>query len=150
MRDALAALALGIALKQLADLKKQHDENRLGKLRFGTRQKADAKRPDGRNSHQEMLVESLAMRQALSRFLERIETDEKIRNQIDEQQLPSGQMAFFLYNNCRNKQGHRNGDLDDLALQAAFMLVMMLMMMMFMFATFLMMVMMFVMVCHDK
>ena len=73
--DAVAALAFGIAFEKLTDLEKQHDKDRLGKLRFGTGQKPDAKCPDSGNGHEEMLVESLAMRQALGSLLERVEAD---------------------------------------------------------------------------
>ena len=143
VRNAFAALALGIALKQLADLEKQHDKDRLRKLCLGTRQKPDTKCPDGRYRHQEMLVERLAMSQTFGSLLERIETDEKIRNQINKQQLPCGQIAVFLDDHRCNQKDYGDSNFDDLPFQAAFMLVMMLV-----FATLLVM-MMFVMMCHD-
>ena len=42
VRNAIAALALGIALKEFAHLEEQHHKHRLGELRLGTRQETDA------------------------------------------------------------------------------------------------------------
>ena len=85
MGNALAALALGIAFEKLADLEKQHNKNRFRKLRFSTWQEADAECPDSGDGHQEMFIERLAVRQSLGGFLERVEADDQIRDQIDEQ-----------------------------------------------------------------
>ena len=86
-----------------------------------------------------MLVEGLAMSQALGGFLERVEANEQIRNQIDEEQLPCGQVAALFDDDRRNEQNHRNGDFDDLTFQPTFMVVLVMMlvsMMMFMPAAF--------------
>ena len=85
MGNALAALALGIAFEKLADLEKQHDKDRLGKLRLGSWQETNTKCPNGGDGHKKMFVERLAVRQSLGCFLERVEADNQIRNQIDEQ-----------------------------------------------------------------
>ena len=86
-----------------------------------------------------MLVESLTVRQALSSFLERVEADEQIRNQINEEHLPCGKVAAFLDDDRRDKQNHRNGYFYDLVFLARFMMMFMLV-----FATFV-----FVMMCHN-
>ena len=83
--DAFTALALGIAFEKLTNLEKQHDKYRLGKLRLGTWQETDTERPNSGDGHKKMFVERLAVRQSLGSFLERVEADDQIRNQIDEQ-----------------------------------------------------------------
>ena len=85
MGNAFTAFALGIAFKEFTDLEKQHDEDRFRELRLGTRQETDAECPNSGNRHEEMLVESLSVHQSLSGFLERVKTNNQIRNQIDEQ-----------------------------------------------------------------
>ena len=72
MADALTALALGIALEELAHLEEEHDEDRLGELGLGTRQEADAEGSDSGDGHEEMLVEGIAMGNSLPRLMERL------------------------------------------------------------------------------
>ena len=85
-----------------------------------------------------MLVEGVAVRNALSRFLQRVEANDEVGNQIDQQELPGGQVAFLLDDHRCGEQYGRQGNQDDLPFQASF-LVMMLML-----AAFMLMVMMFV------
>ena len=72
VRDALTALALSIALEQLAHLEEQHDEDGLRELCLGTWQEADAQGTDGGYRHQQVLVHGFTMHQAFHSFLQRI------------------------------------------------------------------------------
>ena len=85
MGDTLATFAFGVTFKELTYLEKQHDEDRLGELCFGTWQETNAKCPNGGNRHEEMFVESLAMCQSLGGFLQCVEADEQVRNQINKE-----------------------------------------------------------------
>jgi hypothetical protein len=123
MGNAFTAFALGIAFEKLTDLEKQHNKDRLGKLGLGTWQKTDAECPNSGDGHKEMFVESLAMCQSLSGFLERVETDNQIRDQIDKKQLPGRQVATFLNDNCSNQQNYRDSNSDDLLFQATLVMV---------------------------
>ena len=62
--------------------------------------------------------------------------------------MPSGQFATLLDDDRRNKQCHSDGNLDDLAFQTAFfmvmLMVMLVMMLMLVSATLV-----FVMMCHN-
>ena len=58
--DRLAALAHGVRLKQLADLVEQHDGGAFGHVRVGIGEEHHGKRADGRDGHEEALVEGLA------------------------------------------------------------------------------------------
>ena len=85
MGDTLATFAFGVTFKKLTDLEKQHDEDRFGELGFGPWQETNAKCSNGGNRHEEMFVESLAMSQSLGSFLQCVEADEQIRNQINDE-----------------------------------------------------------------
>ena len=63
MRNAFLALALCIPFEQLSNLEEQHHEYRLRKLGFSSRQKSYAKRTNGRDRHQKMLVEGISVNQ---------------------------------------------------------------------------------------
>ena len=69
---AVAALALGVVLEQLAHLEKQHHKDCFGKFRLGSRQEADAQGTDGGHRHQEVLVEGIAVGQSLGSLLQRV------------------------------------------------------------------------------
>ena len=68
--NAVAALPLGITLKEFANLKEQHDEDGLWELRLGTWQETDAKRTDSGDGHQEVLVEHIALGDAFPRLMQ--------------------------------------------------------------------------------
>ncbi len=58
--DRLAALAHGVCLEQLADLVEQHDGGALRHMGLGPGERDHGKRADGRDGHEEALVERLA------------------------------------------------------------------------------------------
>ena len=87
--DAVATLALCIALEELAYLEKEHDKHSLRELSLGSRQETYEQGSDGGHRHEEMLVESVAMTQALDGLLECVVTNEEVRNHVDEQQVDS-------------------------------------------------------------
>ena len=58
--DRFTALAHGVCLEQLADLVEQHDGGAFGHVRIGVGEEHHGKRADGRNGHEEALVEGLA------------------------------------------------------------------------------------------
>ena len=145
MGDALAALSLGIALEQLANLEEQHDEDSLRELGIGSWQEPDGECAHRGNRHEEVLVEGIAVSNALSRLLQRVMSDEQIGNQVDKQQLPSRQRHVFLDNDGGNEQYRGDDYAHQLVAQTAVVVVMF--MMMLVRAAFLVM-MMVVMVCH--
>ena len=65
MCNALATLSLSIPLKEFAHLEEKHHEDGLGELRLCPRQESDAQSADGSNRHEEMLVEGIALHNAL-------------------------------------------------------------------------------------
>ena len=67
-------------------------------------------------------------------------TDEEIRDQIDQEQLPCGKVAFFLNQYCYGQKDGRHCDKYQFLFQSAFFMLMM----MFMAIAFMLMVMMFV------
>ena len=70
VRDARPTLSFGQALEILAHLEEQHHKDGLSKLALGAWQETDAEGADGGHRHQEMLVEGVAMRQALGSLLQ--------------------------------------------------------------------------------
>ena len=80
--DVLAAAADGVALKQLADLVKQHDGHGLGIV-------PEHHRADGGHGHEQVLVERLAVINALAGIDERLAADEQIRNEIQHELEPA-------------------------------------------------------------
>ena len=108
--NAVATLALGVALKQLANLEKEHHKHRFGELRLRPREETDAQRADGSHAHQEVLVEGVSVGQSLGRLFQGVETDEEIGHEIDQQQLPGVQRSVFLNDHRRHQ--HDNGDED--------------------------------------
>ena len=113
--DAGAALALGIALKEFANLEKQHHKHRLGKLVLGTGQKTDAQCAHCGYGHQEVLVEHLAVQQSLDGLDDGAVAHQKIWHQIHQQQLPRGQLAVALDAISGGQQQRGNDDDCQLA-----------------------------------
>ena len=136
--NAVAAFSFGIALEQFSYLEEKHDEYRFGESGLRAGKESYAECPYRGDRHKEMLVEGVAVRDALDGFLQRVEAYDEVGDQIDQQELPGGQVAFLLDDHRCGEQNGRQGDQDDLSFQASF-LVMMLML-----AAFMLMVMMFV------
>ena len=88
--NGVATLVFGVMLKELAHLEKQHDKHRLGKLHLGTRQETDEQRTDGGYGHKEILIEGVALANALPSLGQHIVTNEQIRYEVDDQLLPHG------------------------------------------------------------
>ena len=72
MRDAIAALTLGIPFKEFADLEEKHDKNGLRKLRLCPWQEADAEGTCRSNRHEEMLVEGITLCDSLPSLMQRL------------------------------------------------------------------------------
>ena len=70
--NAVATLALGVALKEFANLEEQHDEDGLRELGLSTRQEADAEGTDGGHRHEEMFVEHVALGNAFPCLVQRL------------------------------------------------------------------------------
>jgi len=71
-----------------------------------------------------MLVEGIAVCNALSSFLQGFVAYEEIRNEVDQEQLPGGKVALLLYYYCSREEYSGQGDKDDLTLQASFLVMM--------------------------
>ena len=80
--DVFAAAADGVALKQLADLVKQHDGHGLGIV-------PEHHRADGGHGHEQVFVERLAVINALAGIDERLAADEQIRDKIQHELEPA-------------------------------------------------------------
>lgn len=130
MRDARPTLSFGQSLEILAHLEEQHHKDGLSKLALGTWQKTDAEGTDGGHRHQEVLIEGVAMRQSLGRLLQRACTYYKIRYEVNQQQLPCGQLQRFLYDDSRNQQHHCHCYCPQLAMASVLMMVFVMMFMM--------------------
>ena len=113
MRYAVPAPAFGVGLEYLSHSEEQHDEDGFGKLGLRSGQEADAEGPDGGYGHQEVLVEHISVRDALGRFLQRRCSDQQVRYQIDEKQLPCRQGAVLFYDYRPGQQDCCDGDKDD-------------------------------------
>ena len=130
MRDARPTLSFGQSLEILAHLEEQHHKDGLSKLALGTWQKTDAEGADGGHRHQEVLIEGVAMRQALGRLFQRACTYYKIRYEVNQQQLPCGQLQRLLYDDSRNQQHHCHCYCPQLAMASVLMMMFMMMFMM--------------------
>jgi len=125
MSDALAALAFGITLEQLAYLEEEHNEYGLRELGFHTGQEANAKGADSSYRHKEMLVEHIPVQNAFQGFFKSVVARHKIRDHIHQKQLPGSQIAaFFNYYGSDQKYGRR-GNQRNLLFQAMLVFVMM-------------------------
>ena len=71
MGNAVAALALGVALEEFTYLEEEHHEHCFGELRLGTRQEADAEGTDGGDRHKEMFIKGIALQDTLPRLVQR-------------------------------------------------------------------------------
>ena len=80
--DVFPAAADGIALKQFADLVKQHDGHGLGIV-------PEHHRADGSHSHEEVFIERLAVINTLAGIDERLAADEQIRDEIQHELEPA-------------------------------------------------------------
>ena len=133
MGDRLAAFPFGNALEQFAHLEEQHDEHRLRELRLRARKEADGERPEGRDGHQEVLVQRLPVGKRLEGFPDGIPSDNEVRDQVNQEVSPCGPVGSLLDEHRRHQQDRGQDDLDDRLLGAALLMVMMmLVVMMFM------------------
>ena len=80
--NVFAAAADGVALKQLADLVKQHDGHGLGIV-------PEHHRADGGHGHEQVLIERLAVINALAGIDERLAADEQIRDEVQHELKPA-------------------------------------------------------------
>ena len=85
------------------------------------------------------------MSNALGSLAQRAVADEQIGHQVDQQQLPCGQLAVLLDDDGRDEQHDGDANQRQLSLQVAMMFMMMFVMMLVAVATVLLMSMMFVM-----
>ena len=129
MGDAAAAVALGDALEQFANLIEQHYEYRLCELRLGAREETYAQRACGCDGHEEVLVQRLAVCKTLNSLFEGVPTCHQIRDQENQQQLPGleGKCLFYDYGGDEKDCRYRNADYAFL--QPAFVLMLVMMMM---------------------
>ena len=126
MGNAIAAAALGVALKELAHLEEKHHKDRLGKLGVGAGHEPDGEGTDGGDCHQKIFVEHAAMHYPLGSLAQRRRAHEQIGNQIDQQQLPGGQRQRMLYPRCNGEQQRCRKDESHLATRTTIMMVMMM------------------------
>ena len=124
------ASSFSIALKEFANLKKQHDEDRFRKFCFCTWKESDAEGSECGHRHEEMFVEGVAVGYTLSGFLQRVIAYNNIRYKINQQQLPCRQLIVFLYQDCSNEQYDRDNDTHHLFLQVVVLVVMFVFVMM--------------------
>ena len=88
LRDGFAAAVFGIVFEEFAQLEEEHDEDSFGHLVLGTGQKADEQRADGGDTHEEILVERVALGDSFPGFGQHVVADQHVGHEIDEQQLP--------------------------------------------------------------
>ena len=69
------------------------------------------------------------MRNAFSGFLEGVETDNEVGDQIDKQKLPCGKVAFFLDPDGCGQQDCGQGDQDNPPFRAFFFMMVVFMLM---------------------
>ena len=146
VRYAVAALALGIALKEFAHLEEEHHEHRFGKLILRSRQESYGQCAECGHRHKEVLVEGIAVGQSLGGLPQGVVAYEQIGHKIDQQQLPGGQTASLLHYD-RGYEEQRGGRYKQhLAPQTALfvmmVMVVVMVMMMLMFMVMMVMVMM--------
>ena len=72
MGNALTTLPLGIALKEFAHLEEEHHEDGFRILCLCPWQEAYQQRTDGGDGHEEVLVEGIAVSDALPCFAQRL------------------------------------------------------------------------------
>ena len=72
MGDTVAGLTLGVALEELADLEEEHHEDRFRILGLGFGEETDTEGTDGGDGHEEVLVEGIAVGDALPSLVQRL------------------------------------------------------------------------------
>ena len=97
VRDRPPAASLGILFEELPELEEEHHEDRLRELALRPRQEAYPERPKSGDAHQEVLVQQLPLRYPFRRLPECIVTDNEVRDEVDEEQLPERQSHMVLY-----------------------------------------------------
>ena len=79
--DRFATLAHGICLEQLADLVEQHNGGAFGHVRIGIGEEHHGKRADGRDGHEEALVERLAAADVIECLLQYVVSGNQKRHE---------------------------------------------------------------------
>jgi hypothetical protein len=79
-----------------------------------------------------MLVEGVAAGYAFRRFLECLVSYQEIGDEIDEEQLPGGEAALFLYDYGSDEEYGGDRYQDYLFLQSAFLMLMVMLMLVMM------------------
>ena len=108
----LTALPLSVALEEFANLKEEHHEYCLGILGLCAGKKAYAQGTNGGDGHQEVFIEHVAADDTLGRLPQSVVADEQVGHQVDQQQLPGGQVTSLLDHDGRDEQQYGNGDKD--------------------------------------
>ena len=124
MGYAVATLAFSKALKQFANLEKEHHEHCLGELCFCTRQESDAQCTYRGDRHKQVFVEHVTTDNAFRRLFQRTVSYEQIRHEVDKQQLPCSKRATFFYHHCHGKQYRRCNDKHYLVTKRPFAVMM--------------------------
>ena len=127
VRYALAAAAFGHLFEELSHLEEQHHEDSLRELSLCAGHKADSQRSHRRDTHKEVLAESLAVGETFGGLFQCIPADDQVRNQEQQQVLPGGPVGIFLYDYGYGQQHRRRDDLYKAAM-AFFLLAVVVMM----------------------
>ena len=88
LADVTAAFADGIALEPLAHLIEEHDRDGL-RVISALRVKSERNRAHSRDSHQEALVEHLAVLDSLRRLYQNVVPDDEIRHEVERKTRPA-------------------------------------------------------------
>ena len=106
--DSLSAARDREVLEHLADTEKEDDSYRLRIL-------AEGKRSESSDSHQEILIENVAFRQALDRSLEDIESEHEISRNVQSYRHRH-QLRQVVYSDSRDEQHNSDSDGRDFEL----------------------------------
>ena len=106
--DSLSAARDREVLEHLADTEEEDDSYRLRIL-------AEGKRSESSDSHQEILIENVAFRQALDRSLEDIESEHEISRNVQSYRHRH-QLRQVVYSDSRDEQHNSDSDGRDFEL----------------------------------
>ncbi len=110
VRDALAAAPLGIPLKEFANLEKEHHRHRLHHFVLRTRHEADDQRANRGKRHEEVLVEHLAVHDAMGGLAQCAVAHKQVGNEIDEEKPTRGELKMPLDEHGGDEQDHSEPD----------------------------------------
>ena len=129
MRNTLTTLPFGITLKEFAHLEEEHHKDSLRKLRLCSWQETNAESAYGGYGHQEMLIEGITLQQPFSSLLQRTCSDDEIRDEINQQQLPRGERLCLLDRNSKDEKSYGLDNQPQLATQPVLMMMFVVMLM---------------------